>query len=464
MLGIGASRAFSQLPSAPIRETEQKQAHIQGETKRLGDALDAMLGEYERNNLAGEDAASVRRVRESLSSLSETEMRQVVDLLQRARAATNPDAAVKTVADAFTAQKQIVTAIQRILAEHLREQEAAEISRQLHNLADRQARNLQNGIEVARMTSGRGFANPAAVEQAQITAQLGEQSAIADEMKMIRGKISRLAANPENAAAAESFKAAAKQIGQAEPAAEKAVESLKAAQLFKAAADEKATRDELRKIARQIAPREQGPEALRKAERELAEVIAEQRQMRNASAQQKMAADFDKWLAEKIAANDGVNGLPQRLRNQPASALRADPEIRARFDTEQREKETQLRRLEDQQGELVGKTDALTQKVAEVPQAADALKNATGKMQEARAAMQEANAPQAAQQQDAALALWFGAGQAGQGAGLGHADVVQREGGGDRFPIREGAEGVQADGAEGFGQAAAGDEGRGGHL
>ena len=104
MLGIGASRAFSQLPSAPIRETEQKQAHIQGETKRLGDALDAMLGEYERNNLAGEDAASVRRVRESLSSLSATEMRQVVDLLQRARAATNPDAAVKTVADAFTAQ------------------------------------------------------------------------------------------------------------------------------------------------------------------------------------------------------------------------------------------------------------------------------------------------------------------------------------------------------------------------
>ena len=222
MLGAGAGPAFAQLPSAKIRESEQKQTHIQGETKLLTDTLDAMLGEYERNNLAGDDAAAMRRVRESLGSLSTTEMRQVVDLLQRARAAASPDAAVKTVADAFTAQKQIVTAIQRILAEHLREQEAAEISRQLHELADRQARNLQNGIELARMTAGLRFANPAAAEQAQITTQLGEQSAIAEEMKMIRGKIARLAANPENAGTAETFKTAAKQIEQAEPVAERA--------------------------------------------------------------------------------------------------------------------------------------------------------------------------------------------------------------------------------------------------
>ena len=54
----------------------------------------------------------------------------------------------------------------------------------------------------------------------------------------------------ENAGAADSLKAAAKQIEQAEPLAEKAADSLRAAQLFKAAADEKTTRDELRKIAR----------------------------------------------------------------------------------------------------------------------------------------------------------------------------------------------------------------------
>ena len=401
---FAAGTAFADLPAAPIRESEQAQARIQGETKLLGDTLDAMLGEYERNNLAGDDATAVRRVRESLGSLSATEMRQVVDLLQRARAATNADAAVKTVADAFTAQKQIVTAIQRILAEHMREQEAAEISRQLHELADRQARNLQNGIELARMTAGGVPDDSAAIFKAQLETQLGEQSAIAEEVKMIRGKITRIAANPENADVAASFKSADKELGRVEPVVATAAESLKAGQLFKAAMDEKSGRDELRKVARQIAPRDRGPEALRKAERELAEVIAEQRQMRDATSQQQKQADFDKWIADKLAANDRNDALPQRFRNQPASALRTNPEIRSRFENEQREKDAQFGKLEDQQGELAAKTDALSQKIAEVPQASAGLKGATGKMQEARAAMQDANAPQAAKQQDAALA------------------------------------------------------------
>ena len=76
---LAARTSFAELPSAPIRESEQVQAHIQGETKLLADTLDAMLGEYERNNLAGDDAEAVRRVRGSLGALSSTEMRQVVD-------------------------------------------------------------------------------------------------------------------------------------------------------------------------------------------------------------------------------------------------------------------------------------------------------------------------------------------------------------------------------------------------
>jgi hypothetical protein len=400
---LGTGAAFGELPAAPIRESEQAQARIQQETRLLAGTLDAMLGEYGRNNLAGDDAEAVRRLRGSLGSLSATEMRQVVDLLQQARTATDPDAAVKTVANAFTAQKQIVVAIRRILAGHLRDQEAADISRQLHELADRQARNLQNGIQLARMPAGVPPENAGALQQAQLEAQRGEQSAIAEEVKMVRGKIERLAGNPENAAAADIFKSAAKQIERVEPVVETAAESLKAGLLFRAAADEKASRDELRKIARQIAPREQGPEALRKAEQELSEVIAEQKQLRDSTAQQRKQEDFDKWLEEKIAAKDQNDALPQRFRNQPASVLRNNPEIRSRFEGEQHAKDGELAKLEDQQGELAGKTDALAQKISEVPRAAAAMKGATAKMQEARAAMQEANAPQAVQQEDAAL-------------------------------------------------------------
>ncbi len=400
---FAAGAAFAEIPGAPLREGEQKQAQIQGDTKALAESLDAMLGEYERNNLAGDDAAAVRRVRESLGRLSAGEMRQVVDLLQRARAASRTDAVVRTVADAFSAQKQIVVAIQRILDEHLREREAGEISRQLHSLADRQARNLQNGIELARMTAEVLPARATALLQAQLEAQRGEQAAIAAEVKIIRGRIARLAANPDSAETAGQLKAAAQQLEKTEPVAEAAAQSLAARQLFKAATDEKTSRDELRRIARQIAPRDRGPEALRAAEREVGEIIAEQRQLREGTAQQRRQADFDKWLGEKIAAQDQNGALPQRFRGQPASALHDNPDIRARFENEQRQRDAQFAKMEDQQAELAGKTDALAQKIAEAPQAAGQLAGATGKMQEARAAMLDSDAPQAAQQQGAAI-------------------------------------------------------------
>jgi hypothetical protein len=316
-----AQSAFAQVPVEPIREGEQRQTQIQGETRQLVSSLDAMLGEYERNNLTGQDVATVTRLRRSLDTLSATEMRQVVDLLQRARAVNSADATVKTVADAFTGQKQIIVAIKCILAEHARDQEAAEISRQLHELADRQGRNLQNGIQLGRMTAGAKQENFEALYQAQLETQRGEQSAIASEVKMIRGKVEKFAVSPENADVADTFKTAAKQLERVEPVAASAADSLQAGQIFKAASDEKTSREELRKIARQIAPREQGPEALRKAERELAQVIEDQRQLKESTAQQRTQPDFDKWLAEKLDANNQTDALPSRFRNQPASAL-----------------------------------------------------------------------------------------------------------------------------------------------
>ena len=409
-------RAIAALPAEPIRESEQRQVQIQGETRQLVGALDAMLGEYERNNLSGDDVATVRRLRQSLDSLTTSEMRQVVDLLQKARAGTDAGAAVKIAADAFTAQKQVIVSIQRILAEHSRVQEAAEIARQLNDLADRQTRNLQNGIELGRMTAGTKPESFEALYQAQLETQRGEQAAIAAELGMARGKLNRFAADPENADIATPFKTGAQQLQRIEPIAEAAAESLKAGQLFKAAADEKTSREELRKVARQIAPRDRGPEALRKAEQEVAQVIADQKELAANTGQQRTQPNFDKWIDEKIAANDTNNALPSKFRNQPASALRQNKELRERFDNEQREKAAQLAKLEDQQGELAAKTDALGQDVAQVPQAAAGLRQAMDKMQEARAAMQDANAAQAGKQQDDALARLQAA----------HADIKRR--------------------------------------
>ncbi len=404
LLGAAFSAAAAPLPAERIRDNEQRQEQISGEARELVGALDVMLGEYERNHLSGDDVAMVRKLRGSVDQLTVAQMREVVDLLQQARAVNDPGAAARTVADAFTAQKQVISSINRILAEHARANQAREIAHQVDELADRQSRNLQNGIELGRMTAGVKPENFQDLMNAQLETQRGEQAAIAEDLKTARERVEKFAADPANADVASTFKAGAQQLQRMEPQAQNAAESLKAAQLFKAVTDEKSSRDELRKIARQLAPRERGPEALRRAEREVASMIRDQEDLKQDTGQQKAEEDFDKWIADKIAEIDPNKTLEGKFRNMSPEERKKNPELRAKFEAEQQTKGAQLAKMEDQQGEIASRSDNLGSELTEAQQAASALREAAAKMQEARSAMLEANAPQAQKQQDQALA------------------------------------------------------------
>src|SRR4051794_30180050 len=153
-LVLGAFAAFcsaafaAPLPAENIREGEVKQQQLQGEISGLTEQLDAMIGEYARNGLGGEEVATVKALRDSISRLSTGEMEKVVGLLEKARLVYDAGEAKKQVSDAFAAQKTILVQMKRLLAEHLRNQQAMELSTELSQLADRQAANLQNGVEL----------------------------------------------------------------------------------------------------------------------------------------------------------------------------------------------------------------------------------------------------------------------------------------------------------------------------
>jgi trimeric autotransporter adhesin len=386
-----------------IRENEQRQAQLSVDARQLVGALDAMLGEYARNQIAGEDVLVVQNLRASIERLSTAEMRQVIDLLQQARAVPDAGTGTRTVADAFSAQKQIVVRIQRILAEHGRRQQAQEFARQINDLADRQARNLKDGIELGRLAGDAQPENFEAVKLAQLEIQRGEQAAIAAELKVVTESVQRFANDPRNADVMERFRASATQLRQVQPRAEAAESALAAGQLFKAVAEEKINRDELRKIARTMAPRERGQDALRQAERELAQLIHEQESLKAETAKQKKDTDFEKWIEERMADIDPNRTLEGQFRRLTPEQRRQSPELRAKFDAEQSAKATQLARMEDDQGELSVKTDDLGQNLTDVPKANEALNRATSAMQEARNAMQEADATVAQQRQAEAV-------------------------------------------------------------
>jgi len=224
----------AETPADKLRENEQKQEQLSVEARNLIDALDVMLGEYTRNGLAGEDVAGVQKLKAAIARLSTAEMRQVIDLLQRARAVQDTGVSAKTAADAFSAQKQIVVSIQRILAEHARQQEAQQLARDINDLADRQARNLQNGIELGRLAGSTKPENFEAVLQAQLETQRGEQEALAAELRVMTARVQKFAANPENADVADRFRLGAKQLEQLQPRTEQAESALRAGRLLQA--------------------------------------------------------------------------------------------------------------------------------------------------------------------------------------------------------------------------------------
>ncbi len=386
-----------------VRDAEQRQGQIGAQTRNLVSALDAMLGEYERNNLGGDEAMMVKGLRANLERLSVEEMRTVVDLLQQARAVQDRGAAAQTVADAFSAQKRISVEMARILAAHSRQAEAAEISKRLNDLADRQARNLRDGIQLARMTPLAGGGNFEAMRNAQLEVQRGEQEAIGQEVQLAAGRLQKLSEGAMDAAVERDLQKVAAQLKKVEADTQSAAEHLRQGRLQPALANEMTGRDELRKAARAVAPRERGAEALRKAETELTRMIGEQEMVRSSTARHVVEKDFGKWLADRAGSSDAQKALGPEFAGKTLEQLKQSAELQAKFTQEMNQSSAVLGRMEDQQGELAIQNDFLGQDLADVPKAAGSLKEANKAMQDARAALKNMKVPDAAAKQSAAL-------------------------------------------------------------
>jgi hypothetical protein len=334
---------------------------------------------------------TVERLRTSLNRLTASEMQAVLSLLQRARTESRDGAAKKTVADAYAAQKAILARMDQLLAEHARTQEALELSQAAARLADRQAANLQNGIELGKWAGGRKPENFEQAMQANLQGQSTEQAALEDDSKALAGKLAEFLKQAPSAEMASRFEKAVADLQQAQSKVGNAAAALKEGQLFRAVAQEKEARDTLRAIARQVAPPQTESELLRAAAKELSRLVEEQSQI--ASEAEKANTDFAKWV-DVMAKQNPADVRWQR----PVANLRADEQLVKQFDAARRERIEQLPALENTQGDIANKSDLLAQDIGEAdPPAAELIRSAQAQMQEARIAMTDKAPAPAAQ-------------------------------------------------------------------
>jgi len=213
-------------PAEQIRQGEARQQQLVAETRGLVEQLDAVLGDYARNGLTGEDVTTVERLRASLKQLTGAEMQAVLALLQKARTESVDGSAKKTIADVYAAQKTILARMDQLLAEHARTQEALELSMAATRLADRQAANLQNGIELGKWVGGRKPENFEKAMQANLQGQSAEQAALVDDSKALSAKLADFLKEAPSAEMATRFEKAVEDLGKIQEKIGNAAEAL----------------------------------------------------------------------------------------------------------------------------------------------------------------------------------------------------------------------------------------------
>jgi hypothetical protein len=327
-----------------LLQSELKQQQIQRTTQRVGEQLSAIIDEFERNGIAGDDVRVLRAIRSVLHRLSDKEMATVVAILQQAQKAGDDNTAKKGVVEAYASQKGIITQLNQLVLEYQRQHALYEMSIKLRGLAARQSANMRVGVWLARQTAQRQLQNFNEDEKRYLSQQEIDQIAIKDELLLLLSAIERIAKETEGAPTGERPKAALEQAknGGLVASLDDTVKDLQAAKLLSATGNEKRARDQMREVARTLL----------------------------------LSKDLVDLLRAAIAETEN-----EILRQKQVTEL-----------TRKMERRDDARDAEDKQFEVVDNTDLIRRDINDVaPTAASYFRNAIDRMQEARAILNDGN-------------------------------------------------------------------------
>ena len=323
-----------------VRVGENRQTEIKSETQRTVEDLDAIIAEFENNGLGeGADVQVLKSIRGVLGNLGEKDMAKVITLLQNARSAPDQNKATHSVANAVQEQKTIIIQLQQLLLEYQRQQELTALSMRFTRLADDQNKNMKAARSLAKSSKGRAYTEQ---QNAMLTLQQSEQAAIRDQVTAQLKKLEDLGKDADATTTEKINKVldAAKNSNLTKLLAQAATD-LTQNKLFSAAMREKTARDQLRDLARVVAPPKEPMTVIQEAIEVLTGAILEQ----------------------KVVITDS-----QALAGEDVAEKAAD--------------------VEERQADLVDGADLVRKDILEIaPEAAGVLKTSEDKMQEVRAAL-----------------------------------------------------------------------------
>src|ERR1043166_3664192 len=180
-------------PSDRFLQQEQKQQQIRNTTQRVGEQLGAIIAEFDRNGISGEDVKVLRAIRSVLGKLTEKDMEKVLQLLQQSRQARDTAASTKTATDAYAGQKMIVTQLNQLVLEYQRQQALYELSLRFKEFAARESTFMWQAVQLAKRTEGRQANSLSEEQQNSLRLLQIDQEPIKDEVLPVIRKLEKLA-------------------------------------------------------------------------------------------------------------------------------------------------------------------------------------------------------------------------------------------------------------------------------
>src|SRR6185295_1265023 len=253
-------------PPDRMLQQEQKQQQLKSTTQRVASQLSAIVEEFQRNGIEGEDVKVLRTIGGVLGRLSDKDMEKVLGLLQQARSSEDPNASTRTATDAYAGQKRIIIQLQQLVLEYQRQQALYELSLRFKEYA-------------ARETEGKALGSFSEPQQSSLRVQQIDQETLKDEIMLTLGKLEQISKDITDGPTSERPKLALQQAqdGALKPSLDSAVDDLKTGKLLSASGNEKRARDQLREIARILLLSQGEMEALRQAVREIEQAIEQQK-------------------------------------------------------------------------------------------------------------------------------------------------------------------------------------------
>ncbi|MCC7375168.1 MAG: hypothetical protein IT581_10985 [Verrucomicrobiales bacterium] len=264
-----------------LTQAEVGQQQLQATTGKVGSQLDAVLEEFTRSQIAGDEVQLLKAIRGLLGQLSDEDMARVIELVRDARSGVSAGDRRGQLLEAFSTQKTIGLKLRQILLQYQRQQELAGVAARLEELAVRQHAAMRETLVLATAVAGRKREWLAENQRISLQLQLSEQQSLHDEVLSLleRLKAWKSGEDEESNGRAASVVSGApvKRLGFV---MDRLLADLSGGQLLSATGSQRESRRLMRQVARELLPPPDELEALQAAVREVEGILGRQEEAR----------------------------------------------------------------------------------------------------------------------------------------------------------------------------------------